>query len=230
MRFQSYFNTAILLIRQYDGSVPLVHFLKQHFAKYKKHGSKDRKQITHLCYCYFRLGHALPKLAIEERLKIALFLCNSSASDWQLLFDEIWIEQWSTELDKRIHFIQSLYPAFSVNTIFPWHTELSEGINPGEFAISHLIQPDLFLRIRPGHEKPVLKKIGDAQIQFKQLTNHCLALPNASKIDTLLDIDREAVIQDYNSQRIANFFPLITDHSKVDRFQVHLQKGSCSHI
>ncbi len=210
MRFQSYFNTAILLIRQYDGSVPLVHFLKQHFAKNKKHGSKDRKQITHLCYCYFRLGHALSALATEERLKIALFLCNSFAGDWQLLFDEKWIKHWSIDLHQRIKFIQSNYPAFSVNTIFPWHTELSDVIEVNEFALSHVIQPDLFIRIRPGHEKPVLKKLDDAQIPFKQLTNHCLVLPNASKIDAILDIDKEVVIQDYNSQRIANFFPLIT--------------------
>ena len=211
MRFQSYFNTAILLIRQYNGSVPLVHFLKQHFAKYKKYGSKDRRHITHLCYSYFRLGHALPKLATEERLKIVLFLCNSVVGDWPLLFDEKWIEHWSIDLHQRLKFIQSIYPLFSVNAIFTWHTELSDGIDINEFAISHLIQPDLFLRIRPGHDKPVLKKLGDAQIQFKQLTNHCLALRNSSKIDALLDIDREVVIQDYNSQRIANFFPLITD-------------------
>ena len=54
MRFQSYFNTAISLIKTYDGSIPLQHFLKQHFSQHKKHGSKDRKFITHLCYCYYR--------------------------------------------------------------------------------------------------------------------------------------------------------------------------------
>ena len=39
MRFQSYFNKAVTLIQQYDGSIPLVHFLKQYFAQNKKHSS-----------------------------------------------------------------------------------------------------------------------------------------------------------------------------------------------
>ena len=65
MRFQSYYNTAVYLIKAYDGSMPLVHFLKQYFAANKKHGSKDRKFIAHLCYVYYRLGHSLKPISIE---------------------------------------------------------------------------------------------------------------------------------------------------------------------
>ncbi|MEO8172800.1 MAG: Fmu (Sun) domain-containing protein, partial [Sediminibacterium sp.] len=35
-----------------------------------------------------------------------------------------------------------------------------------------------------------------------------LALPNASKIDSVLEIDQQVVIQDYNSQRIAEYMSL----------------------
>ena len=75
MRFQSYFNTAITLIKLYDGKFPLAIFLKQYFAVHKKHGSKDRKFISHLCYCYYRLGHAFDNISTEEKLKTTLFLC-----------------------------------------------------------------------------------------------------------------------------------------------------------
>ncbi len=205
MRFQSYFNTAVLLINQYDGSMPLVHFLKQYFGQHKKHGSKDRKLISHLCYSYFRLGHAIKKNSTEERLKISLFLCIESVGDWQILYDDEWIENWHLDLQKRIDFIGSKYTSFSITDVFPWLDELSDGIDKKDFAISHFIQPDLFLRIRPGNEKKALNKLTDQQIPFNQINETCLALPNASKIDTVLDINKEVVVQDFSSQRIGEF-------------------------
>ena len=169
MRYQSYFNTAVLLINQYDGSVPLVHFLKQYFAQHKKHGSKDRKLISHLCYSYFRLGHALKENSADERLKITLFLCNESVGDWQVLYDVDWIENWHKELKRRIEFVISKYSSFSIDDVFPWLDELSEGIDTKELIISHFIQPDLFLRVRPNNGKSVLRKLADQQISFNQI-------------------------------------------------------------
>jgi 16S rRNA (cytosine967-C5)-methyltransferase len=215
MRFQSYFNTAVLLLRQYDGTVPLVHFLKQYFVQHKKHGSKDRKFIAHLCYSYFRLGQALKDITIEEKLKTALFLCNHSIGEWAVLYDESWLANWKDELSSRIGFVRSVYPAFSGMDIFPWVNELSEGIESDSFSISHLVQPDLFLRIRPGKEGAVLQKLSDQKIPVKQLADTCLALPNTSKVDTILDLDSEAVIQDYSSQQIAQFLQLPTPDSQL---------------
>jgi 16S rRNA (cytosine967-C5)-methyltransferase len=215
MRFQSYFNTAATLIKAYDGSVPLVHFLKQYFAQHKKHGSKDRKFITHLCYCYYRLGHALNNLPVEERLKIALFVCNDEAGEWRILFEDSWKEHWSNSLQERIQFITTVYTDFSVADIFPWKDELSEMIDDTAFAGSHCIQPDLFLRIRPNKEKLVLQKLNEANIPFQQLSSSCLALNNASKVDAVLQIDNEVVVQDYSSQRIQEFLQLITYDSSL---------------
>jgi len=208
MRFQSYFNTAISLIKTYDGSIPLQHFLKQYFSQHKKHGSKDRKFITHLCYCYYRLGHSLNELSVEEKSKAAIYLCNDTAGEWHILFDETW-KEWSCNLKDRIIFIQNKYPAFSVLDIFPWRDALSDTIDATAFAASHLIQPDLFLRIRPDKEKAVIEKLQANQIPFQQLTSTCLALPNSSKIDAVLSIDEEVVIQDYSSQKIADFLQLL---------------------
>jgi 16S rRNA (cytosine967-C5)-methyltransferase len=39
-----------------------------------------------------------------------------------------------------------------ISEIFPWTEELSEGIDHENFCRSFLIQPDLFLRLRPGKE------------------------------------------------------------------------------
>ncbi len=208
MRFQSYFNTAVGVINAFKGDIPLAHYLKQYFAQHKKHGSKDRKYISHLCYCYYRLGHALKSISTEERLKIALFLCNDVIDEWAVLFNDDWLNNHSALLDERIAFIKSLYP-FDVLEIFPWQTELSEGMDTYSFARSHLIQPDLFLRIRPGNKNIVSEKLKQAHIGFKEVSNSCFALPNISKVDTLIGLNKEAVVQDYSSQNIQVFFDSI---------------------
>src|SRR5690606_19333933 len=85
--------------------------------------------------------------------------------------------------------------------------QLSESIDADLFAWSHLIQPDLFLRARPGKVESVKDKLTKAGMPFLQSGN-AFRLSNASKADTVLETDREAVIQDLNSQRTAAFLQI----------------------
>jgi len=215
MRFQSYFNTAVLIIKSYKGNIPLVHFLKQYFALHKKHGSRDRKLISHLCYCYYRLGHACKNIPVEERLKLALFVCNEQAGDWQLLFDQSWLDQWKERLRERMAFVSSIYPSFTTETIFPFTSELSPSVESLSFSLSHLVQPHLFLRIRPGFAIVVKNKLTEAGIGFQSIGDDCLALPNGSKTDAVLELDKEAVVQDYSSQRIGELLEVFSRESGV---------------
>ena len=107
--YKRYFDTAVALIQQYNGSIPLAVYLKQYFAQHKKHGSKDRKQITHLCYCYYRLGHALKELPVDTRLYIALYLCSNERGEWLQLYEDDWQGAFVGDVDKRINFIKSKY-------------------------------------------------------------------------------------------------------------------------
>jgi len=213
MRFQSYFNTAVQLILAYDGAVPLAGYLKQYFAQHKKHGSKDRKYISHLCYCYYRLGHALKQLTAEERLKAALYLCTDDIGEWNILFDEAWMKNHTSLTRKRLAFVQTVYP-FSITDIFQWGHALSDGIDVEAFALSHLVQPDLFLRIRPGKNNIVINKLQQQNISFKQLAENVISLPNSSKIDSVIALNKEAVVQDLSSQQIAQFFSPVQPGSK----------------
>ncbi len=202
-----YIRSAEAIIGLYDGTVPLAVFLKQHFAIQKKFGSRDRKCISHLCYCYYRMGHACLHLPVNKRIQIALFLCESSPGVWKDVFEASWLENWSDELSVRIQYLQSAEPSFSLNSVFPWQEALSSSIEANSFARSHFIQPLLFLRIRPGYETIVPQKLNQATIAFQSLNEHCLGLANASKIDTILAIDQEVVVQDYNSQRVGDKLP-----------------------
>ncbi len=210
---RQYLATATSLIAAYDGTMPLSNYLKQYFAANKKYGGKDRKHIAHFCFVYYRLANALSVVPVAEIIRIGLFICNENIEDITILFDQNWIGNWKEPIDKRIAFIKSIHSNFNVYAIFPLVNELSNNIDVNAFALSHLVQPDLFLRIRPTQKPKVLEKLQAANIGFKVLENDCLALNNNSKIDAILEVDREVVVQDYSSQRIAEFLSVIRSTS-----------------
>ena len=211
MRFQSYFNTAVKIIQLYDGAVPLQHFLKQYFAQHKKHGSKDRKFITHLCYTFFRLGKSLSTISTEEKLKLALFICTNYAGDWSFLFDDEWLQHWSAILEQRLAFVQTKFTQFALNNVFPFETEVSESLNTEAFTKSFFIQPDVFLRIRPGYDESVINKLQQHNVPFNKIEEDCISLSPAANISDVISIDEEAVIQDYSSQQVKSFLALAED-------------------
>lgn len=190
------------MLQRYRGEEPFGSFSKKFFAAKKKYGSRDRKQISHLCYCYFRLGQAVLEIPVEERLLLALFLCSDRQDEMLASLKPEWNEKADHSFeDKCKEAGISLQPA----DLFPWVTELSEGIDPKSFVSSFLVQPDLFLRVRPGKLAAVQDKLQKANIVFHKLSDSCLRLPNASKIDGVIDLNKEAVVQDYSSQRVGEF-------------------------
>jgi 16S rRNA (cytosine967-C5)-methyltransferase len=50
-----------------------------------------------------------------------------------------------------------------------------------------------------------MQKLSQAGLDFKLIGDSCLSLPNTSKIDEVVELDKEAVIQDQNSQRTGRF-------------------------
>lgn len=202
-----YILTAEKIISSYDGTMPLHHFLKQFFAADKKYGSKDRKAISHACYCYYRLGKALINEPIDKKIKAGIFLCNENPGNWQNIFEEDWLKNWSEDLQKRLAFITSEL-RFDVNELFPFSTELNGALDKNAFILSHLVQPNLFLRIRPGKQGKVLKQLSGAGIAYQQ-KNDCIALPNSTKTEQLLSLDKDVVVQDLSSQRVAELFAVI---------------------
>lgn len=202
-RFFAYLNTAAFIIETYDGSTPLVHHLKHYFAQFKKHGSKDRKLISHACYCYFRLGYAIKNISIIEQLKVALFICNVELNGWENIYHENWKSNWTVDLKDRIHWIKNEYSNFNEAGIFPWENQLSDGVDASLFSLAHLLQPFLFIRLRPSFEKIVVQRLRDLEIPFQKINNNCLALANGIKLDDAIQLNKEAVVQDYSSQQIA---------------------------
>lgn len=211
MKFFAHLNTAVQVINQYKGQQPFGIFIKDFFRQDKKYGSRDRKSISHLCYCYFRLGKSYPLLPVEERIVAGLFLCSVTPNEMLAQLKPAWNEQADLPAEEKFSLVEALSasaasdtPA-SVLSIFPWKDALSAGIDHGAFSASFLVQPQLFLRIRPGKEKVVKEKLDAAGINYAMPAPHCIALPNASKIDEVIQLNKEGVIQDYSSQRVGEF-------------------------
>ncbi len=213
MRFQSYLNSAVTLLRSYNSNEPFHLYLKKYFSSNKKYGSRDRKQITSLCYNYFRLGNAGKDVSIEERIVLATFLCENRSTEFLNAIKPEWNDAIELSLQEKLSVVS---PQFSLQNLFPFKDELSEGIDAEKFNASFLIQPDLFLRIRPGNNKRVIGKLSGAGIGYKLISETCVALPNASKVDTVIELDKEAVVQDYNSQKVADFIQLPTIKNKLN--------------
>ena len=211
MRFLSYLNSAVTILKSYYGNEPFHLFIKKYFSANKKFGSRDRKQITSLCYNYFRMGHSANNISIEDKILLGTFLCENKSS----AILESLKPQWNDLIEKPLEEKSAIVKdQFSIETIFPFKDELSAGIDANEFNLSLLIQPALFLRIRPVNNKKVTGKLSGAGISYTLISEDCISLPNSSKVNSVIELDKEAVVQDYNSQKVASFIQLKAKNKK----------------
>jgi 16S rRNA (cytosine967-C5)-methyltransferase len=212
MRSYSYLNSVGAVIKNYDGSLPLSVWLKNYFKENKKFGSKDRKQVAHICFCFYRLGNSFSYLDIEEKMLLALFLCSGESNFVLKELKPEWNENIFLPLERKI---EMLGVKESVNEIFSLKNELSEEIEFEAFSQSFLIQPELFLRIRPDKKEKILQSLQEGLVQFDLIKENCIRLNNGTKVEELIEIDKDAVVQDMNSQQVLNFPQLQTINFKL---------------
>ncbi|MEO8961354.1 MAG: Fmu (Sun) domain-containing protein [Ginsengibacter sp.] len=211
-----YLNYAVALITAYDGNQPFHFYLKKYFSVYKKHGSRDRKKITALCYNFFRLGSgATDSLSIEDRFHLATFLLEEEPSSFLQYFASDWSKKIDLTLSDKLSITKEV---FSIGAIFPFKDELSPEMEKDEFSKSFLKQPKLFIRVRPGFQQTVLQKLNAVAVHYETITDACLSFSNNTKVSDVIKIDKEAVIQDYNSQRVSEFFRQLT----FDKFPIRI--------
>ena len=201
--FHRYIQYAKGILSKYNGREPFHLYLKKYFSENKKHGSRDRKRITSLCYNYFRLGFSVSSsVEMEEKLLLSIFLIEKKSS---VILEQLkpgWNQKIQQDISEKINEVKNI---FAPEKIFPFSNELSDEINFQLFDLSFLIQPKLFIRIRPGYKNTVFDKLKAANISFEKISDSCLAFANTEKVSNIINIDKEAVIQDYNSQRVGDF-------------------------
>lgn len=206
MKFFAHLNTAVQVLSQYQGKQPFGIFIKDFFRQDKKYGSRDRKNISHLCYCYFRLGKAMPDVPVVDRVVMGLLLCSAAPNDMLGQLRPEWNELAGLPVEEKVAMLSRSIPGgVATPRVFPWKDALSERVNYAAFCHSFFVQPHLFLRVRPGQQAAVTRKLEAAGISYSVPMADCLALPNSSRVDEVIVLNREAVIQDLSSQRVGDF-------------------------
>ena len=211
MRLYAYFQSAETILSQYDGAVPFASWLKNYFKQHKKFGSKDRKTIARICFAYFRTGKALADRPMSERLIAAMVVLHPNEPGLGDLIKQEWQEYLQPGENHRTGFV------LNPSQIFPLLQEVSDEIDKPAFSLSHLVVPDLFLRLRPNKKEVVERKLHTAGIPYST-EGSCIRLSNATKIDDLLLIDEEVVVQDKSSQQVLNALQLQTPNTKPQTF------------
>jgi len=217
-RFHSYINTSEKIIESYTGDIPFSIFIKSFFAANKKFGSKDRKQISELCFIYFRLSAVLDKHSVTEKIITASFLYNSSPTDLMQAIKPDWNTLINLSIAEKM---KSVHKDMQVTDIFPFKEALSSSINFEKFCLSFIAQPQLFVRVRPALQEKTIKKIEQSLLPFSLLDNNCVQLPAGTNIETFLLPDKEVVIQDYNSQKVLDFLK-----SGLAKLEIPQDKGT----
>ncbi|NML22805.1 Fmu (Sun) domain-containing protein [Pseudoflavitalea sp. G-6-1-2] len=212
MKHYSHIQSAKQIIEGYNGKEPFHRYIRSFFAQHKKYGSRDRRQISGLCYAYWRLGAALDGLSVEDRILAGHFLCTTGDTDPVLEnIKPEWNAALKTGLAEKFTLITGDQQAYEkeLPKVFSWLEECSIDIDRKAFADSFFIQPDLFLRLRPGKEKQVKDKLSKAGVSFHEITAGSLSMPNSTKIDELITLNTEAVVQDLSSQQVGELMELM---------------------
>jgi 16S rRNA (cytosine967-C5)-methyltransferase len=200
MFVRAYLDTAANIITGYKGEEPLSHFLKKYFALNKQFGSRDRRQISHICYCYYRMGHSLAQMPIEQKMLCALLMCSHTPQPVLTQLKPEWNEQIGLPIAQKISLLQPY--GFAENQIFPAAENIAPAIDTDLFIRAHLLQPDTYLRIRPGKRQKVLTQLQNAGTAFDLCGDNCVALAPGAKLDDILLIDTDVVVQDRSSQQV----------------------------
>lgn len=195
-------NSAVTILQHYDGSMPFSHYIRQYFAQHKKFGSSDRRNITTLCYNFFRMGTLRQPADVAERVLLGTFLCSRQPNVILDTFKPEWAVCTALSPAEKWRMTGMEEP---LEQLFPFADALSPAVDSQSYSLSFLQQPKLFLRQRPGQWQ-VPMKLAEAGIEAEMLGPDTLALPNGAKADVVLALNREAVVQDYNSQQVGSYF------------------------
>ncbi len=199
-RHQSHQLTAAQIIQTAKKGEPLAFHLKKTFAANKKFGSKDRKTIATLCYQYYRIGYALPNVTVHHKILAAYFLCNHTPSDF--------LENLAPQLNTKIHLPLSEKCnelKININQIFILQQELGSGVDAHAFNLSMLTQPKFFVRVRPNVWSYFISNLEKANIDYQNITDTCIALPQSTALEKYAVVNKDVVVQDYNSQQVFNY-------------------------
>lgn len=177
------------ILGHYDASVPMSVYLKNHFKKHPKLGSRDRKAISEGTYLYFRFAKLLPGSTLPELIYTGLRHSGVKAE-----FLERMLLKEDPELPAKTTDPIPV-PAAGLPTF-------SNGVTAEEWQKSLYSQPGTFIRARSGAVTEKLKRKGIEFTRTDDVTPGipgCVGVQNGTDLEKALEPE-DYVVQDWASQ------------------------------
>lgn len=197
-RYSAYVRTAGQLIADYNFSLPFHHYARNFFREYKKSGSTDRKNILRLCYAWFRVKHALPP-DFSANISKALFLTDHQPSALMEALDPALNRDITLPVSEKLNRF-----GIEVDQLFPFNDLLSSQLDLEGFGYALLQQPDLFFRVRNHKSEKIRAQLSAAGINFTEPSRDAIAVNNGTHLESLLQFNKDVVVQDLSSQQTLN--------------------------
>ncbi len=197
-------------------------------------GSTDRRWVRHYCYCFFRMGKAFPHSPLSDKILMGLFLCSKKEDPLLALERPLWNSQIFASVAEKTVLLDTekatSLPACNpmLSAVFPYHDRLSISLKESKWAESLFEQPALFIRLRPGKEQQVIGALQGQAISFTQVSSHALSLPATTSLSSWPGLNRDFVIQDFSSQRIASLLSLLPVYAQKEMWDCCAGSGGKS--
>lgn len=200
---------AEILFERYKGQEPLHLFLKKYFKKNKKFGSRDRKEIAECLYAVYRIGRENRHLTVRNRVFFYLYLKGDFDADFFIENYPELAQTANSNFSVKLEFLRNNY---ALRQTFRMQEAIAERINLEDYRNSFYAEPLVFVRFRNGSEKVQADLIKELDGQF--LENACVAFGQKVKLENHFK-PADYVVQDYNSQQTANYFPALKSDDTV---------------
>ena len=205
------------LLSTYKGEMPLANFLKFYFKKHPILGSRDRKILSEMAYCYYRSAKGLSplSLSLSEKINSALLLSESNLPQVKQFLPEQIQSLYGKSFEESSKALQEQEIKFDFDRLCSKEIVFSEGINKADWLRSMLSRPKLFLKVVPQYYNEVLQLLKEALLVFETFDECGIALPNGTSVEKILS-PKMYRIQDASSQQTAKFFQVKNNESCWD--------------
>jgi 16S rRNA (cytosine967-C5)-methyltransferase len=211
---------ADTILEQYNMQEPFPIFLKKYFRQHKKHGSKDRYQISNICYGFFRLAHVLTGYSLREIYDTVCFLMDSSPFHTTTKDQLPMAGMECNTVAERVRLFQAIEPRFLVEKMFPLSDQVGKLQDTPTFFLSHLCRPNVFIRSRPNCEQKITDQLLDLKTPFEKLSGSCFSFQHGISLEEMPGINKTFVIQDYASQQTGLWLTKAKNYLSAGRLQV----------
>lgn len=176
------------ILAAYKGSVPFHHHLKNYFRQHRNMGSRDRKELSRLCYAYFRLGQNVKKLDTPKALAWAAYLQAQQEDEALAAYRQeglIHYDVFSPKEDERVNHLKHAWKEVNLEDLFPCSEKLSSGLNRGAFISNHLSQPALWFRCKLNMVNDWEQLLHKNHIPFTKAGISSYKLPQGTDLESL---------------------------------------------